>query len=90
MVASDDLDAGVLDPDAEADSCDEGNDAADAGDVGPDADGREVYTFSNLNDGWCGIEDDDCDGNHKVVIADPDLDPDGRCAAEADDDCIGK
>ena len=77
MVVSDDpevcgldLDAVGLDPDA---------------DVGLDADGRGVYTFSNWNDGWRGIEDDNCDGKYEV---DPDLDPDGRCAVN--DDCIGK
>ena len=77
MVASDDPEVGGLDPDVG------GLDLHVVGinpddDVGLDADGRGVYTFSNLNDGWYGIEDDDCD--------DPDLDPDGRCAVEADDD----
>ena len=32
---------------------------------------------------WCGIGDDNCDDKYK---ADPDLDPDDRCAVEADDD----
>ena len=81
MVASDDPEVGGLDPDVGGlDLHVVGVDPDD--DVGLDADGRGVYTFSNLNDGWYGIEDDDCD--------DPDLDPDGRCAVEADDDCIGK
>ena len=73
MVASDDPDAVGLDPNVGGlDPHAVGLDPA--ADVGLDADGREVYTFPNWNDGWRGIEDDDCDGKYEV---DPDLDPDG-------------